>query len=71
MFTARPGLDAEPERRFVEALSAMNYENPVHRVILDTEGLKRWLPPNVDGYDALRQAAARQGFFERMVTQPA
>ena len=71
MFTARPGLDAEQERRFVEALSAMSYENPVHRVILDTEGLKQWLPPHVDGYDALRQAAARQGFFEPLVAQPA
>jgi phosphonate transport system substrate-binding protein len=69
MFTARPDLDAEQERRFVEALSAMSYDNPVHRAILDTEGLKRWLPPHVDGYDALRQAAAQQGFFERLVAQ--
>jgi ABC-type phosphate/phosphonate transport system substrate-binding protein len=71
MFTARPGLDAEQEQRFVEALSAMSYDNPVHRVILDIEGLKRWLPPHVDGYNALRQAAARQGFFEPLVAQPA
>ena len=69
MFTARPGLEAEQERRFVEALSAMSYDDPVHRVILDTEGLKRWLPPHVDGYDALRQAAARQGFFEPLIAQ--
>jgi ABC-type phosphate/phosphonate transport system substrate-binding protein len=64
MFTARPDLDREQERRFVEALSAMSYDNPVHRPILDSEGLKCWLPPHLDGYDALRQAAARQGFFE-------
>jgi len=71
MFTARPGLDAEQERRFVEALSAMNYDNPVHRLILDTEGLKRWMTPHVDGYADLRQAAARQGFFEQQVAQSA
>ena len=63
MFTARPDLDREQERRFVEALSAMSYDNPSHREILDAEGLQRWLPPHLDGYDALREAAAQQGFF--------
>jgi phosphonate transport system substrate-binding protein len=66
MFTARPDLEPERERRFVEALSAMSYDNPVHRPILDAEGLKRWLPPHVDGYSALRQAAAQQGFFQAL-----
>lgn len=63
MFTARPDLDPEQERRFVEALSAMSYDNPKHRVILDAEGLQRWLPPHLDGYAALREAADQQGFF--------
>ena len=71
MFTARPDLDREQERRFAEALSAMSYDNPVHRAILDAEGLQRWLPPHVDGYAALRLAAAQQGFFERLVAQSA
>ena len=65
MFTARPDLDVGLERGFADALSAMNYDNPVHRAILDAEGLQRWLPPQVDGYDALRQAAAEQGFFRQ------
>ena len=63
MFTATPDLDREQERRFVKALSAMSYDNPSHREILDAEGLQRWLPPHLDGYDALREAAAQQGFF--------
>jgi phosphonate transport system substrate-binding protein len=63
MFTARPDFDLELERRFAEALSAMSYDNPLHRPILDAEGLQRWLPPHLDGYDALRQAASQQGFF--------
>ena len=71
MFTARPDLDPERERRFADALSAMSYENPVHRPILDAEGLKRWLPPHVDGYGALRQAAAQQGFFEQQLAKSA
>ena len=65
MFTARPDLDAERERRFAEALSAMSYDNPLHRPILEAEGLKRWLPPHVEGYAELRQAAAQQGFFKQ------
>lgn len=71
MFTARPDLDVEQERRFVEALSAMSYENPLHRPILEAEGLQRWLLPHLDGYDALRQAAAQQGFFQQELAKTA
>ena len=66
MFTARPDLDPERERQFSEALLRMSYDNPAHRSILDSEGLQRWLPPHVDGYTALRQAAAEQGFFRQL-----
>ena len=66
MFTARPDFSLEQERRIAEALSAMNYDNPVHRSILDAEGLQRWLAPHLDGYGALRQAAAQQGFFKKL-----
>jgi ABC-type phosphate/phosphonate transport system substrate-binding protein len=71
MFTARPDLDPERERRFVDALSAMSYDNPAHRPILDAEGLKRWLPPHVDGYAELREAAGQQGFFEQVFAKSA
>src|SRR6201984_2360301 len=71
MFTARPDLDPERERRFADALAAMSYDNPVHRPILDAEGLQRWLPPHVDGYSALREAAAQQGFFEQVFAKSA
>src|SRR6202045_981921 len=37
MFTARPDLDTELERRFAEALSGMSYDNPSHRTVLDAE----------------------------------
>ena len=63
MFTARPDLELELEARFAEALSAMSYENPAHRAVLEAEGLRRWLPPHTDGYGELREAAQRQGFF--------
>jgi len=68
MFTARAELDPALERRFAEALFAMNYENPSHRAVLEAEGLRRWVAPQLDGYQALRDASTRQGFFERTVT---
>ena len=67
MFTARPDLDPSSERRFADALAAMSYDNPSHRAVLEAEGLKRWVTPRLDGYDALRDASARQGFFQRPV----
>src|SRR3984893_16758603 len=66
MFTARPDLDRSLERRFAEALFAMSYDNPSHRVVLDAEGLRRWVAPHLDAYDSLREASARQGFFHRL-----
>ena len=71
MFTARPDLDPELERRFADALWGMSYNNPIHRSTLDAEGLQRWLPPHVNGYAALRQAAAQQGFFKRPFAESA
>ena len=66
MFTARPDFDREQERRFAEALSAMSYDNPDHRVILEAEGLERWVSPHLDGYAALREAAEQQGFLTQL-----
>jgi phosphonate transport system substrate-binding protein len=63
MFTARPDLDPALDKEFVEALAAMSYDNPNHRVVLEAEGLRRWEFPHLDGYEALRAAAANQGFF--------
>jgi ABC-type phosphate/phosphonate transport system substrate-binding protein len=64
MFTARPDLDPTLQHRFAEALSGMSYDNPKHRLVLEAEGLQRWVEPQLDGYESLRQASAQQGFFE-------
>jgi len=65
MFTARPGLEPELRERFEEALLNMSFDNPAHRPVLEAEGLKRWIPAQLDGYDSLRAAAQEQGFFAR------
>jgi phosphonate transport system substrate-binding protein len=65
MFTARPDLDPALERQFAAALFGMSYDNPGHRAVLEAEGLRRWVFPQLEGYEALRDASVRQGFFER------
>jgi len=65
MFTARADLDREAAQLFAGALSGMSYDNPSHRAVLDAEGLRRWVAPQLDGYGSLREAAAQQGFFKR------
>jgi phosphonate transport system substrate-binding protein len=69
MFTARPDFDREDAHRFAEALLAMSYDNPLHRPILEAEGLQCWLAPHLDGYADLRQAAAQQGFFKQLLAE--
>ena len=65
MFTARPDLEPALGERFAQALHGMSYDKPSHRAVLDAEGLRRWEPPHLDGYDSLRAAAAQQGFLNR------
>ena len=63
MFTSRQGLDASLGERFTDALFAMSFDNPLHRPILEMEGLKAWVSPRVEGYASLEQACRRQGFL--------
>lgn len=65
MFTARPGLEPDIARRFADALYGMSFDNPAHRPVLEAEGLRRWVPADPGGYDSLRAACQRQGFFKR------
>ena len=65
MFTARPGFEPELREQFEEALLKMSYDNPTHRPVLEAEGLKRWIPAQLDGYYSLRVAAKQGGFFSR------
>jgi ABC-type phosphate/phosphonate transport system substrate-binding protein len=65
MFTARAGLDRDTRERFTKALYAMSWDNPVHRPVLEAEGLKKWVPAQLGGYASLDAAGEAQGFFKR------
>jgi ABC-type phosphate/phosphonate transport system substrate-binding protein len=55
VFTGRPGLETDARETFAGALYAMSFDNPRHRVVLEAEGLKKWIPVQ-DGYESLRTA---------------
>jgi ABC-type phosphate/phosphonate transport system substrate-binding protein len=64
-FTA---LDATPTAitdPWVEHLLAMDWANPEHRRILEMEGLRQWVPPNLDGYASLFEAVREQEISPR------
>jgi len=64
VFTVREDLDAAAERRWLDALFAMQYDNPAHREMMDLEGLKAWLPGRTTGFGPLTAAVASERFFE-------
>ena len=65
MFTARSDLDPALEQAFAKALFAMSYDNPTHRAVLEAEGLRQWIAPQLEAYAELRNASAQQGFLKR------
>jgi len=60
-FTALDALDAERGEAWTSHLLAMDWDNPEHRRILELEGLRRWVRPELDGYATLFEAVAEQG----------
>ena len=49
-FTALRRSTTERRRRWLRALLAMDYNDPMVRKAMDLEGVKRWLPGDEDGY---------------------
>ncbi len=60
VFTVRQDLDAAAERRWLDALFAMRYDNPAHREMMDLEGLKAWLPGRTSGFGAADRGRGRR-----------
>jgi phosphonate transport system substrate-binding protein len=50
---------------FVGLLLGMDYADPTVRPLLDLEGLTRWLPGRVSGYQQLEAAVDAFGFYDR------
>lgn len=64
-FTALSALPKERTDPWVRQLLDMDWDNPEHRPILEMEGLRRWVPPQLDGYSSLFEAVREQGIGAR------
>ena len=63
VFTVREDFPPILEKRWLEVLFSMTYDEPEHRQMMDLEGLKEWLPGRTSGFGALAEAVERQAFF--------
>jgi ABC-type phosphate/phosphonate transport system substrate-binding protein len=64
-FTALPTLSDERVQPWVDRLLEMDWDDPAHRPILELEGLRRWVLPELDGYASLFEAVEEQGISPR------
>jgi ABC-type phosphate/phosphonate transport system substrate-binding protein len=64
-FTAMPQLPQDRVQPWVDRLLAMDWDNPDHRPILELEGLRQWVPPQLDGYASLFEAVRAQEISAR------
>jgi phosphonate transport system substrate-binding protein len=67
-FTALADLDAAMAQSFVSTLLRMDYGNPEHKLILDMEGLKRWVTGERIGYESVFKAADATGYLQHEKT---
>jgi phosphonate transport system substrate-binding protein len=66
-FTVVDGAPASTIARFVELLSAMSYDDPQVRPLLEMEGLKCWRAGRTAGYDLLAAAIDNFGTVDEFV----
>ena len=64
-FTALPTLEADRSDAWVAHLRAMSWDIPEHRHILELEGLREWVAPELDGYRDVFDAVEEQGIAAR------
>lgn len=64
VFTVKNNFPTERQERFLKALMAMDYTNPRHQEMMDLEGLKRWEPGRLSGFQLLTGACTHQHFFD-------
>jgi len=55
-FTAPDSLDETRAATWIEHLLAMSWDDPEHRRILELEGLREWVRPQLAGYASLTEA---------------
>ena len=60
-FTALESLDPGRSAAWTDWLLKMDWEKPQQRRIMEMEGLRRWVAPQLEGYQSLFKAVVEQG----------
>jgi phosphonate transport system substrate-binding protein len=60
-FTAQRTIDDALAERITAAFTAMRFDDPEHRQVLELEGCKGFIPGTQEGYDMLEAAAEAEG----------
>ena len=68
-FTVLDDAPAGLVERFVELLLAMSFDDPAVRPLLELEGLTKWMPGRISGYDILNRAVDRTAFLEPFLAE--
>jgi phosphonate transport system substrate-binding protein len=63
-FTALPSFDNGLAEKWLDALLAMDYDDPALRHVMDLEGVRKWLRGDKSGYVDLTRAMLEQGYLE-------
>jgi phosphonate transport system substrate-binding protein len=64
-FTILPERYGKDLEHWTDVLLQMDYNNPDHRRIMELEGLKRWVRPQLEGYRPLFEAVEATHYFEQ------
>ena len=64
-FTALPSFDTDRATAWTRHLTAMEWANPEHRRILELEGLREWIEPELEGYRDVFDAVDEQRIAQR------
>lgn len=65
VFTVREDFPEERERKWLEVLFSMSYDNPQHREMMDLEGLREWKPGRTTGFGGLADSVSKLDYFEQ------
>ncbi|MDO4679982.1 MAG: PhnD/SsuA/transferrin family substrate-binding protein [Aerococcus sp.] len=63
IFTTRPHFSDDLKKQWEETLEKMDYNNPKHKVMMDLEVLKKWIPGRTNYFALCEKGVERTDLF--------
>lgn len=64
IFSGHPELDPDCFNAWLKVLHRMDYNNPDHQKMMDMEGLKKWVPGRLSGFQQIQEANKYLNFIK-------